>query len=125
MLLQRLNDYEFRLEKEATERGTVVPSDYTQQTISWIIDLDMKGRLVGIVPTTSEGSKKERGKKFLVPYLRRSGNKVKPQLLADKAEFVLGIPEKDKKEDRVKPEKKNEHSLDILTLLPYLALALT
>jgi len=97
MLLQRLNEYGFRVEKEAAEKGEVVPPDYTRQTVPWIIDLDTDGKFVGLVKTASEGTKRERGKKFVVPYLRRSGSKVKPQLLADKAEFVLGISDEDEK----------------------------
>jgi CRISPR-associated protein Csd1 len=95
MLLQRLNEYGYRIEREAAEHGAAIPSAYTMQTIPWIIDLNPQGRFIGLVRTADERAQKARGKKFAVPYLRRSGSKVKPQLLADKAEFVLGIPDRD------------------------------
>ena len=92
MLLQQLNEYGYRLERKAASQSEAITSDYMIQTIPWIIDLDVSGEYRGLVRTASGETKKDRGKKFLAPYLRRSGIKVKPQLLADKAEFALGLP---------------------------------
>lgn len=92
MLLQQLNEYGYRLERKAASQSEAIPSDYMMQTIPWIIDLHTSGEYRGLVRTASGESRKDKGKKFSAPYLRRSGSKVKPQLLADKAEFVIGLP---------------------------------
>src|SRR5712691_4651458 len=97
MLLQRLNELSYRMEQEAVEQREEVPSGYTQQTIAWIIQLDTQGNLERPISLSSGRSSRDKGMKHTVPYLRRSGTNIKPQLLADKAEFVLGLPEKGEK----------------------------
>jgi CRISPR-associated protein Csd1 len=102
MLLQRLNEVGYHMEQEAIAQREEVPSGYTQQAIAWIIQLDTQGNLEGVIPTSAERPGKDKGIKLTVPYLRRSGKNIKPQLLADKAEFVLGLPEKDEKRAQIR-----------------------
>jgi CRISPR-associated protein (Cas_Csd1) len=102
MLLQRLNEVGYHMEQESIAQREEVPSGYTQQAIAWIIQLDTQGNLEGVIPTSAERPGKDKGIKLTVPYLRRSGKNIKPQLLADKAEFVLGLPEKDEKRAQIR-----------------------
>jgi CRISPR-associated protein Csd1 len=92
MLLQRLRDYDER-SKRAGGLETGLPPEYKWQAIPWVLRLDTAGHLLGVVRTSGRQSKggRDRGKEYPAPYLRRSGTNVKPQLLVDKAEFVLGL----------------------------------
>jgi len=92
MLLQRLRDYDER-SKRPGGLETGLPPEYKWQAIPWALRLDTAGHLVGVVRTSGRQSKggRDRGKEYSAPYLRRSGTNVKPQLLVDKAEFVLGL----------------------------------
>lgn len=86
-MLRRLAEYADRL-------GDLPPM-YKKTPIPWLVDLDKDGRLLGFVRTSS-GQKKDRGKEFVVPHPGARTSGIKANLLADKAEYALGVP-KDKK----------------------------
>lgn len=95
MLLQRLREYSDRLE--------LPPRLYTEAPVRYIIELDPSGRLLSRQPTdTGDPShpSTKRGTRRLVPQVQRSSG-VKPLLLADKADYVLGFPAPDAQLDRV------------------------
>lgn len=94
MLLQRLVEYSKRKKDEDRKEGTAIPKMYNKIKIDYYIDLDKNGNFTGFVKT-ADG--KGKGIKRPAPYLRRSGSNTKPQLLADKAEFVFGLIDEDKK----------------------------
>ncbi|MCX8033324.1 MAG: type I-C CRISPR-associated protein Cas8c/Csd1 [Thermoleophilia bacterium] len=83
MILKRL--------REAASRFNLPPEGYREQAVKWVLVLDREGKLLGVVSTTgSDTGGKNRGKRMLAPtVLRTSG--VQPQLLADKADYALGI----------------------------------
>lgn len=84
MLLQKLKDYN---EQSADK----LPVMYKRGKVNWFIDLDREGKLVGegFVATSSEG-KKDKGITLVVPHIGRASG-IKPILLVDKADYVLGF----------------------------------
>jgi len=91
MLLQELVEYSYRLDD-------VPPAMYNNEPVYYWIELDAKGGLLGIVPVEPEEGK--RPKKVSVPSLVRSAG-VKAKLLADNAEYVLGLGRETSKPERV------------------------
>ena len=92
MLLEKLSQYADRLD--------LAPSMYIKTSIRWIIDLDHEGNFIGFVKTSGTEKKNDRGKEFFVPHLGRSSG-VRAKLLADNAEYVLGIAREKSKPERV------------------------
>ena len=90
MLLQRLSDY-------ADQIG-MPPPLYQQKNVRYLILLDADGRYLQLIDCASEQSK--RGILMPVPQKNRS-NKIQPFLLADHAAYVLGMPRKEDKPERV------------------------
>ncbi len=84
MLLQRLRDY--------SERLDLPPILYSESPVRYIIELDAGGRILNPRPTdTADPSspRTKRGQRRLVPSVQRSSG-IKPLLLVDKADYVLG-----------------------------------
>jgi CRISPR-associated protein Csd1 len=92
MLLQKLKEYQDE-HPHATGEASELPAEYKVQAVPWVLSLDSKGGRAHIIRTSGRVSKSGRdaGKEFAAPFLRRSGTRIKPQLLADKAEFVLKV----------------------------------
>ncbi len=83
MLLQKLAEYADRL--------NLPPRMYLKTPVKWLIELDGKGNFLGLIKTEGRmPGKKDRGKEYLVPNVGRSSG-VRAKLLADNAEYVLGI----------------------------------
>ena len=94
MLLQRLNEY-------ANTRMKLPPQLYSEKQIRYIIELDDTGHALGVTDTADAASPKtKRGVHFLMPDVTRSVAIV-PLLLADKADYTLGIGGPDAKPKRV------------------------
>jgi CRISPR-associated protein Csd1 len=97
MLLEQLVEYAARLEQNAQQFGGAMPSMYQEQPIKWILHLDSDGNLEHCIATSDgSGKKNDRGKRYATPHLIRTIG-VKPKLLADNAEYVLGTPNLEKK----------------------------
>jgi CRISPR-associated protein Csd1 len=93
MLLQRLGEHAAGLD--------LAPTMYLRTAIRWLLDLDSAGKLLGPpVRTEGGGGKNDRGKEFLAPHRERTVAVV-PKLLADNAEYVLGIARDPAKQARV------------------------
>jgi CRISPR-associated protein Csd1 len=92
MLLQKLREYYVR-HPAPTGDVSEPPPEYKVLAIPWIIRLDSSGGQPHLIRTSGRVSRagRDAGKEFAAPFLRRSGTRIKPQLLADKAEFVLGV----------------------------------
>ena len=94
MILTKLNDF-------ATEQMTLPPAMYAELKIRWLVDLNLDGTLKGnFIPLGGDTKANKRGNTFTVPFVGRTGN-IQPKLLADSAEYVLGIPRPDPKLERV------------------------
>ncbi|HEU4328805.1 MAG TPA: type I-C CRISPR-associated protein Cas8c/Csd1 [Roseiflexaceae bacterium] len=96
MLLQRLKQY-------ADERMDMPPTLYSETPVRYIIELDSRGQPLSPVPTdtadpTSRSAK--RGTPRKVPQVTRSVA-ITPLLLADKADYTLGIGGENAKPERV------------------------
>jgi CRISPR-associated protein Csd1 len=98
MMLQKLRALESRSAEADDQGGHGLPAGYKAQAIPWLVHLE-PGQAAGLLSTSSGAPGQDRGKKYSTPYLRRSGTDVKPQLLADKAEFVFGIADTRGKRD--------------------------
>lgn len=97
MLLQKLTEYADR-ESDIED----LPLLYELIPVKWLIQLDSKGKYQGIICTTGDPEKKsDRGKRYPVPTVVRSSG-VKPKLLADRADYVLGLIAPDAKPKQVK-----------------------
>ncbi len=96
MLLEKLVEYYSRLDP--------TPTMYQNTPVKWLIDLDRKGRFLGIDSTTGRAERRsDRGKEYLIPHLqveRASG--IKAKLLAENGEYVFGIPKKSRTEKQKK-----------------------
>ncbi|OIQ07765.1 type I-C CRISPR-associated protein Cas8c/Csd1 [Neomoorella thermoacetica] len=93
MLLESLREYSTRLD--------LPPVMYVKTPIRWFIDLDSQGNLLGFVSATGPETRgKDRGKIMYAPNIVRSSG-VKPKLLADKGDYVLGLASEKSKLERV------------------------
>ena len=88
MMLRRLVEYAERLDRQ----GELPPRMYGPTRIRWLIDLSRAGELQGFVCTASDANEgpARRGKEYLAPQIRR-GSDVRAKLLADRAEYALGL----------------------------------
>ncbi|MFW6097093.1 MAG: type I-C CRISPR-associated protein Cas8c/Csd1 [Chloroflexota bacterium] len=98
MLLQRLVEYADRLE----ERDELAPPLYSKKWVRYVIDLDGSGRLLNPQPfdlsEAEQGSR--RGQRRAAPNVVRA-SAVKPLLLADNAEYTLGLGRETSRPERV------------------------
>ena len=93
MILTRLKEY-------ADERMDLPPEMYQAAPVRWIINLGSDGTLDGFVPTGGDERANRRGVLMLVPHIVRS-SAVRPKLLADNGEYVLGIERPGARPERV------------------------
>ena len=96
MLLQRLKEY-------ADQRMYMPPMLYTETPVRYIIELDATGQLLNLRPTDTadnSNSKTKRGQRHFVPQIQRTVG-IKPLLLADKADYTLGLGNEDAKLERI------------------------
>jgi len=92
MFLQQLVEYSRR------EDVNISPPMYNAEPVRYWIELDQEGKLEGIIDVTDSDGK--RPKRVNVPTLVRS-MAVSPKLLADNAEYALGIGRETSKPERV------------------------
>jgi len=92
MLLQRWSDYADRLAQP--------PPGYKPTPIRYFIELDGEGRLVSRRPIDTADPKAKRGQIRPAPLVARTSS-VKPLLLADNAEYILGLARGASKPTRV------------------------
>ena len=83
MLLQKLVEYSERL-------TDIAPPGYSPKPVRYLIELDGKGNLRNAHPIDLSDKDNKRGHTFSVPHTVRSSG-VKPLLLADNAEYTLGV----------------------------------
>lgn len=95
MLLRRLKEY-------ADQRMQLPPTLYSETPVRYIFELDDTGRLLNPTPTdTADPSSPQtkRGLRRPMPQVQRSSG-IRPLLLADKADYTLGIGGEKAKPDR-------------------------
>jgi CRISPR-associated protein Csd1 len=93
VLLQKLREY--------SERLDLPPQLYAEGAVRYIIELDKDGRFLGLTDTAdSANARTRRGIRRLVPQIQRTVA-IKPLLLADKADYVLGYGAEGRSANRV------------------------
>ena len=93
MILTKLKEY-------ADTQMSLPPAMYGETKIRWMIDLTLDGAFEGFISWKGDTKETKRGKKTVAPHVLRTVG-VKPKLLADTGEYVLGIGRPDSKPDRV------------------------
>lgn len=90
MLLERLSEY--------ADQIVLPPMMYREQPVRYVIQLDHDGRYLRMIDRASV--KEKRGPEMLAPDRKRA-YAIKPKLLTDNAEYVLGIEREGGKPERV------------------------
>jgi len=90
--------------KEYAETGRVenlAPTGYKETPIRYLVNLDENGHFLGCVDQAQSGNSREkRGKRTIAPHVGRA-YAIRPKLLADNGEYVLGIARDPVKQSRV------------------------
>ena len=84
-MLAELVELAHRLAEDKDKQS--VPAEYLIKPVKWLCSVDATSGSAQMISTRDE---RGRGYEVAIPVLRRSGTKVKPQLLADRADFVFG-----------------------------------
>jgi len=93
MILQKLIEH--------SEMLDMPPANFDFVPVKYIINIDDDGNYKSIDLLNGGRRTNDRGKKILSPTLVRSSG-VKPKLLVDNSEYVLGISENEDKKERTK-----------------------
>jgi CRISPR-associated protein Csd1 len=80
-----------KLKEFAEEQMTLPPEMYGEISVRWLIDLDSDGLLKGWVPLGGNSKTDKDGIKIFTPQVPTKGSAIRPKLLADNGEYVLGI----------------------------------
>ncbi len=107
MILQALKEYYDR--KAQDPDSALAPEGFEKKEIPFVIVLDKHGSLVQIEDTRSWDGRKKRAKTFLVPQGEKKSVNVAANLLWGNAEYVLGIPDAKKLEDRKLKGTENDY----------------
>ena len=94
MLLKRLVEYAERMRQAVDySEERLAPTGYINTNVKWIIPLDQDGKFLGEpIPTQGKG---KNGKEYPTPHRLRTSTSIRPKLLADTAEYLLGTPKSD------------------------------
>ena len=117
MILQALNEYYDR--KAADPESGIAPLGWKWKEIPFLVVIDIQGRFLRFEDTRETIEKKLRKKSFLVPSLGEAkGNGIKANLFWENAEYMFGIPMREKsKPERVAEQhaafKRKIHSLPV------------
>ncbi|NPV49123.1 MAG: type I-C CRISPR-associated protein Cas8c/Csd1 [Armatimonadetes bacterium] len=100
---------------EAAPQFEFPPPGYQKGPVKWIVDLDAEGQCRGFVRTVGDETKKnDRGKEMAFPFVQRTSG-VAAQLLADKADYTLGVVDPGAKPNE--PEKVKQRHAAFMKLL--------
>ena len=83
------------LRERAQQSDDVLPAGYQHQPIRYILRIDTEGTLLGLIDTAGTENR-NRGTSHPAPHVKRASG-IKSKLLADNAEYALGIARKDPK----------------------------
>ena len=88
-MLRELREYALRLEAV----GELPPRMHQPTRIKWLVELDRDGSFRGFVNTVPQNARgpEKRGKEYLAPHLVRTAGTIRPKLLADRADYALGV----------------------------------
>ena len=103
MILTKLKEY-------AETQMTLPPAMYAEIPVRWLIYLNPDGTLQSFISRGGNTKADKRGELMVTPHVTRSSG-VKPKLLADTGEYVLGIGRPESKGDRIKDYHQQFKSL--------------
>ena len=103
MILTKLKEY-------AETQMTLPPAMYAEIPVRWLIYLNPDGTLQSFISRGGNTKADKRGESMVTPHVTRSSG-VKPKLLADTGEYVLGIGRPESKGDRIKDYHQQFKSL--------------
>jgi CRISPR-associated protein Csd1 len=90
----------------ADTRMELPPTMYGKMPVRWLVDLDPDGKLEGFVPLGGDTKANRRGRNLLVPRVDRTSG-VRPNLLADNGEYVLGVGKPDASPEKVRDRHRS------------------
>lgn len=93
MILRRLVEY-------ADSRMKLPPPMYGEVPVRWFVDLDPDGAFLQLTPRGGDTKANRRGEPLMVPNVVRAAG-IKPKLLVDNGEYVLGVGRSGAKADKV------------------------
>lgn len=105
MILQALNRY---YERKAAS-GELAPDGFERKEIPFVIVVDDKGHLVQIDDTRTVEGKNKRARSFLVPLGVKKSVNIDANLLWGNLEYLLGIPDAKKLEEKKKGGKERDY----------------
>lgn len=109
MILQVLDAYYRRKQADPDPANRLPAFGFEDKEIPFILELDMSGRLLHIADTRSGEGKKKTAQSFLVPQSVKKTSGIAANILWDNAEYVLGLPDTKKLEDRRRDDKEAEY----------------
>jgi len=103
MILTKLKEY-------AETQMVLPPAMYLAVPVRWVINLNSDGTLQGFTPRGGNTKADKRGELMVTPHVTRAAG-IRPKLLADTGEYVLGIGRPESKPDRIKDYHKQFKAL--------------
>ena len=116
MILQALDAYYRRKQADPDPRNRLPTFGLEDKEIPFVLEIDADGRLVNIADTRSGEGKRKSGQHFLVPHGAKKTSGVAANLLWDNAEYVLGLADAKKLENRRNEGKENEYRARLLDM---------
>jgi CRISPR-associated protein Csd1 len=89
-----------QLKEFADTQMDVLPAMYLKTSVAWLIDISGDGSFENVMSWKGDTKDTKRGQSVVAPHTGRTVG-VKPKLLADTAEYVLGIAREGAKPERV------------------------
>lgn len=109
MILQALDTYYLRKQADPDPANRLPAFGFEDKEIPFLLELDTDGTLLNIVDTRSGSDKKKTAQSFLVPQSVKKTSGIAANILWDNAEYVLGLPDTKKLEDRRRDDKEAEY----------------
>lgn len=100
MILQALADYYWRKQSDPDPAERLPAYGLEEKEIAFVIELDADGTLIGVGDTRTGEGKQRVGHRFLVPQGVKKTSGVAANLLWDNAEYVLGVADPKKLENK-------------------------
>lgn len=100
MILQALADYYRRKCDDPDPNERLAPAGFETKEIPFILELDREGHLIQIEDTRETQGKKKVGRTYLVPQGIKKSVNIEANLLWGNAEYVLGVTDEMKFEDK-------------------------
>ena len=91
MILQALNQYYLRKQRDLDPAARLAPPGLEQKEIPFLLEITAEGSLVQVIDTREVNGKRKVGQHFLVPQGVKKTSGVAANLLWDTLEYVLGV----------------------------------